>query len=66
MVASVGVLVLLQFLVHRLAFAGKLERIKAGETPHPLMNAAGWTAQIANAEVSFDKRLDQERREGAR
>jgi metallo-beta-lactamase class B len=42
-------------------FAGKIERIKAGETPHPLMNAAGWTAQIANAEASFEKRVDQER-----
>ena len=42
-------------------FAGKLERITAGETPHPLMNAAGWGTQIANAEASFEKRIDQER-----
>jgi hypothetical protein len=47
-------------------FAGKIERIKAGETPHPLMNAAGWTAQIANAEASFEKRVDQERRAAGR
>ena len=47
-------------------FAGKLERIKAGETPHPLMNAAAWIAQIDNAEASFAKRVDQERRAGGR
>jgi len=47
-------------------FAGKLERIKAGETPHPLMNGAGWIAQIENAEAGFEKRLDQERRTGRR
>ena len=47
-------------------FAEKLERIKAGETPHPLMNAAGWSAQLANSEASFEKRVDQERRAGGR
>jgi len=47
-------------------FAGKVERIRAGETPNPLMNAAAWTAQIANAQASFEKRIDQERRSGGR
>lgn len=47
-------------------FAGKIERIKAGETPHPLLNAAGWTAQIANNEASFEKRVERERRAGGR
>ena len=42
-------------------FAGKLERIKAGETPHPLMDRAGWSAQIENAEANFEKRVNQER-----
>jgi metallo-beta-lactamase class B len=47
-------------------FAGKVERIKAGETPHPLMNAAGWTAQIATSAARFEERVDQERRAAGR
>jgi metallo-beta-lactamase class B len=47
-------------------FEGKIERIKAGEMPHPLMNAAEWTAQIANAEANFEKRVEQERRAAGR
>jgi metallo-beta-lactamase class B len=43
-------------------FAGKVDRIKAGETPHPLLNPAGWTTQIANAEVAFERRVERERR----
>ena len=46
-------------------FAGKIERIKAGETPHPLVNRAGWTAQIATSEASFEKRVEQGRRAAA-
>jgi metallo-beta-lactamase class B len=47
-------------------FAGKVERIKAGNTPHPLMDAAGWTAQIASAATRFEERVDQERRAAGR
>jgi len=42
-------------------FAGKVERIKAGETPHPLLNGAAWTTQIADAEANFQKRVADER-----
>ena len=42
-------------------FAGKVERIKAGDTPHPLLNGAAWTKQIADAEANFQKRVAEER-----
>jgi metallo-beta-lactamase class B len=42
-------------------FAGKVERIKAGAMPHPLLGAETWTKQIADAEASFDKRVAAER-----
>jgi len=41
-------------------FAGKVERIKAGETPHPLFDPAGWTKMIAEAEANFLKRVQDE------
>ena len=41
-------------------FAGKIERIKAGETPHPLFDPAGWTKMIADAEANFRKRVQEE------
>lgn len=47
-------------------FAGVRERITAGETPHPLVNASEWTAQIARLEAAFEKRIEQERRAGGR
>jgi metallo-beta-lactamase class B len=42
-------------------FAGKVERIKAGETPHPLMNPEGWTKMLAETEANFLKRVEEER-----
>jgi hypothetical protein len=42
-------------------FAGKIERIKAGETPHPLLNGEAWTKQIADSEAGFQKRVAEER-----
>ena len=42
-------------------FAGKVARIKAGETPHPLLNGGDWTKQISEAETSFLKRVADER-----
>ena len=43
------------------AFAGKVERIKAGERPHPLLNGAAWTKQIVDAEAGFQKRIAEEK-----
>jgi len=42
-------------------FAGKVDRIRAGETPHPLLNRQAWTAQIEEAGTSFQKRVADER-----
>lgn len=41
-------------------FAGKVARIKAGETPHPLLNPEGYTKLIADAEANFQKRIQEE------
>ena len=42
-------------------FAGKVERIKAGETPHPLLNGEAWTRQLTEGEANFQKRVAEER-----
>ena len=43
-------------------FAGKVERLTAGATPHPLLNGAeAWTRQIATAAAAFEKRVSEER-----
>jgi len=42
-------------------FAGKIERIKAGETPHPLFNPDGYAKLIVNTETNFKKRVEEER-----
>ena len=42
-------------------FAGKVERIKAGEMPHPLLNGDAWTKQIVAGEAGFEKRVAEER-----
>ena len=47
-------------------FAGKVERIKAGETPHPLLNADAWTKQITDAEAAFQTRVMEERAKAGR
>ena len=47
-------------------FAGKVDRIKAGETPHPLLNPEGWTKQIADTEADFKKRVTDERAKSSR
>ena len=41
-------------------FAGKVERIKAGQIPHPLYDPDGWTKMIADAEANFLKRVEEE------
>jgi hypothetical protein len=47
-------------------FAGKVDRIKAGQTPHPLLNGEAWTKQIIDAQAQFEKRVADERAKGAR
>jgi metallo-beta-lactamase class B len=42
-------------------FMGKVEAIKAGATPHPLLNADAWTKQIMDGEAGFAKRVAEER-----
>jgi len=41
-------------------FAGKIERIKAGETPHPLLDPGGYAKLIAETEANFQKRVQEE------
>jgi metallo-beta-lactamase class B len=50
----------------RAMFAGKVDRIKAGETPHPLLNAEAWMKQIIDAQAQFEKRVAGERAETSR
>jgi metallo-beta-lactamase class B len=47
-------------------FAGKVDRITAGETPHPLLNGEAWTKQITEGEANFQKRVAEERAKTAR
>ena len=47
-------------------FAGKVDRIKAGESPHPLLNGEAWTKQILDGEAGFVKRVAEERAKLAR
>ncbi len=42
-------------------FADKVDRIKTGALPHPLLNRDAWTAQIAAADAAFQKRVADER-----
>jgi metallo-beta-lactamase class B len=41
-------------------FAGKIEKIKAASTPHPLINPGGHAKMIADTEANFQKRVLQE------
>src|SRR6266566_930159 len=42
-------------------FAGKVDRMKAGETPHPLLDPNAYAKLIADTETNFQKRLQAER-----
>jgi metallo-beta-lactamase class B len=43
-------------------FAGKIERMRAGDMPHPLLVEQGaWAKQVANQEANFLKRLEAEK-----
>src|SRR3989441_4984276 len=41
--------------------AGKVEAIKAGKTPHPLLDPEGYAKLIADTETNFQKRVQEER-----
>lgn len=42
-------------------FRGKVERIKSGAMPHPLLNSDAWTKQLVEGEANFAKRVAEER-----
>ena len=42
-------------------FEGKVERIKAGETPHPLYDPAGWPKLLDDAIAGLQERIDDQR-----
>ena len=42
-------------------FAGAIERVRAGERPHPLLNGReAWTSQLVASEAAFERRVAQE------
>ena len=47
----------------QMLFAGKIERMKAGERPHPLLDpgSQAWTKMLDDAQAAFEKRVAQER-----
>jgi hypothetical protein len=42
-------------------FAGRVERIRAGQSPHPLFNPNAYAKFISDTETDFQKRLQAER-----
>jgi hypothetical protein len=42
-------------------FKGKLDRLRAGERPHPLADPAAWSAMVAEWEAAFLKRMQAEK-----
>ena len=47
----------------QMLFAGKVERMKANERPHPLLDSgsAGWAKMLDDAQAAFEKRVAAER-----
>src|SRR5436190_2812423 len=47
----------------QMLFAGKIERMKANERPHPLLDtgSVAWTKMLDDAQAAFDKRVAAER-----
>ena len=47
----------------QMLFAGKIERMKAGERPHPLLDpgSQAWTKMLDEAQAAFEKRVAAER-----
>ena len=52
----------------QMLFAGKIDRMKAGERPHPLIDpgSQAWTKMLDDAETAFQKRVQAERQAGSR
>jgi metallo-beta-lactamase class B len=46
-------------------FAGKVEHIRAGETPHPLYDPQAYAKFITQTETDFQKRVQEERAKGS-
>jgi metallo-beta-lactamase class B len=46
-------------------FAGKLDRLRAGERPHPLADRAAYKKMIEDSEAGFIKRVETEKAKGA-
>ena len=42
-------------------FQGKVEQMKTGARPHPLLNGEAWTKQLVDGEAGFEKRVAEER-----
>jgi metallo-beta-lactamase class B len=47
----------------QMLFAGKIDRLKAGERPHPLLDpgSQAWTKMLDDAQTAFEKRVAAER-----
>src|SRR6186713_624270 len=47
----------------QMLFAGKIERMKANERPHPLLDtgSAAWAKMLDDAQAAFEKRVAAER-----
>src|SRR5262245_18492230 len=52
----------------QMLFAGKINRMRASERPHPLLDPGGqaWTSMIENAETNFNKRVEDDRQSPGR
>ncbi len=47
-------------------FEGKVDQIRAGAAPHPLLNQQAWIKQIDEADANFQKRVADERAKAGR
>jgi metallo-beta-lactamase class B len=52
----------------QMLFAGKIDRMKAGERPHPLLDpgSQAWTKMLDDAQAAFEKRVATERAQSSR
>ena len=52
----------------QMLFAGKIDRMKAGERPHPLFDpgSQAWTKMLDDAQAAFEKRVAAERAQSSR
>ena len=47
-------------------FAGKVERIKAGASPHPLYDPKGWTTMLDELDADFHQRVEKAQKSTSR